>query len=186
MSKSDNQRVIITDEEDRLAKLDSLEFPVSIEIEHHKVHEGDFYTLSDRFSGVLIVTPKAWLIRTPNTSMRFHCKMSLQSTSQAHAGFYENPTLFGSGTALTWYNNDRNSPNVTTMQGFKDPTVSGGQLGTQLQLFDLAAGLDKKVGGQARIPSEWILKQNEDYLLYVTVDANNASVSLDVEGYEVI
>ena len=178
-------RHIIMGTNRKKAAVDSLEYLVDIDVEHHEVHSSNFYTMSDRFSGVQIATPKQWLVRTPNTDMRFHCKMNLQSTSASFAQCYENPFVSNSGTLLTAFNNDRNSLDTTTMQFFKDPVISGVMSGVLLQSFDLAAGLDKKIGGQARRNTELILKQNEDYLVRVVAGTNKTSISFVVEGYEV-
>lgn len=174
-------RVIITDGT-YTAEVDSLGYLVAIEIEHHKVHEGIFYTVSDYDNNVQVVTPKYWLIRTP-ANVNFHTKINIESDTGCLLEFFENPTINVDGVALPAYNNDRNSANVSSLDYFRDPTV--GADGTRIQVARVGAGREKKLGGVARIAAEWILQPNQEYLVKVTVDANGADVTMNAEGYEV-
>ena len=174
-------RVIITDGT-YTAEVDSLGYLVAIEVEHHKVHEGDFYTASDYDNNVLVAAPKYWLIRTP-ANLRFHTKINIESDTGCLLEFFENPTINVNGVVLTAFNNDRNSAKTSIVQFYGDPTV--GADGTRIQVARVGAGREKKLGGVARLAAEWILKENEEYLVKVTVDANGANVTMNAEGYEI-
>lgn len=182
MPEASSGRIIITDGTYD-AEVDPLGYLAQIAIEHHKVHEGVFYTVSDYDNNVLIASPKYWLIRTPNTAVRFHTKINLETDTGSLLEFFENPTLTDDGAALTAYNNDRNSPNTSSLEFYSDPTVTND--GTRLVSARVGAGREKKLGGVARPQAEFILKQNEEYLVKLTVDANGADVTINIEGYEV-
>jgi len=169
-----------------VATVDPLGYLAPIEIEHHQVHDEQFYTMSDYAVNVQAAAPKEWFVRTPNTVRRFHCKISVEVDGGSLLEFFENPVISGGdeGTLLPFYNNDRNSLATATVSGYKDPTVGNSGV-TRLQVSRVAPSVGKKVGGVARIGSEWILKQNTDYLLRVTVDANGTEVTTSWEGYEV-
>jgi len=164
------------------AKIDSLGYLVDIPVEHYKVHEGEFFICSDYDDNVDIATPKKWLMTTPNSTTRFHIKVNVECDTGSLLELYENPTISTTGTALTAYNADRNSTTTTTMTFYKDATTSAS--GTRLQVARVGAGRDRRLGGVARERAEWILKQDEDYLIVVTVDSDNAEVTINIEGYE--
>lgn len=165
------------------AGVDFLGYLVAIEIEHHKVHEEVFYFVSDIDTDVDTAPPKYWHIKTPDSSIRFHVKVNIETDTGGLVELFENPTTTDDGVALTPYNADRNSSNVSSVEFYRDPTV--GADGTRLQVARIGAGRDKKLGGVARPGSEWILKQNEQYLIKITPDADNAEVTINIEGYEV-
>lgn len=165
------------------AEVDVLGYLVAIEIEHHKVHEGKFYTVSDYDSSVDTASPKYWHIITPDSSARAHIKIQVATDTGGLIEFYENPTTTNNGGALTAFNNDRNSGNSTTFNFYKDPTISSD--GTLIEVSRIGAGREKKIGGMARQPSEIILKQNEQYLIKATPDSNGASVTINIGFYEV-
>lgn len=178
----DGQKIIITDGVTDVV-VDPLGYIVTVEIEHYKVHIGDFYTVSDYDNNVLVAAPKYWLVRTPNTALRFHTKINVETDTGTLLEFFENPTITLDGVALTAFNNERNSAKTCSLNFFRDPTV--GADGTRIQVARVAPGREKKIGGTARSAAEWILKQNEEYLVKATVDANGAEVTINIEGYEV-
>lgn len=154
----------------------------SIPRDHDKVHTEQFFTLSDFDPDVDVGSPKYWHVATPDSDIRFHVKINLESDTGGLLEFFENPTTGSRGTELTCFNNDRNSSNACSILFYKDPTVSAD--GTRLQVARIGAGRDKKLGGVAKSDSEWILKKNEQYLIKVTPDANDAEVTITFEGYE--
>lgn len=165
------------------AAVDILGYLIMVEVEHSKVHFGVFYTVSDFDNNVLIAAPKYWLIRTPDSVLRFHTKINIESDTGALLEFFENPTINVDGVALPSFNNDRNSANVSALNFFRDPAI--GADGLRIQVARVGAGREKKIGGTARLAAEWILAQNQEYLVKITVDANGAEVTANIEGYEV-
>ena len=156
---------------------------VNIPIEHHEVHDGKYFTVTDYDNDVDTAAPKYWRITAPNTTTRIHCTIVIYVSAAGLVQFYENPTISGAGTALTAYNNDRNSTNAATATTFKDTTTSGD--GTLLEQAYLGTSNNRtKVGGDARQATEFILKQNEDYVVKFTPAANDAQAVVAIEWYE--
>ena len=165
--------------------LDSVEPVVAtIEMEHHEVHEGNFYTAivydADVDSGEALA--KEVLLTTPNTAKRIHIKIQVTGTGTGFIQLTENPSV-SAGTAVTLYNNDRNSGNSSTLVVKYDPTVTAD--GTIIYQDWIPAEIKGKIGGVVRPGAEWILKQNEDYLIRVVSDADNNKISIVMEFYEV-
>jgi len=154
-----------------------------LELEHFEVHEGDFYTVGNFDSSVDNATPKLFSITTPDTSRRFHIKFNVITNAAAQVAFEENPTIGTVGTTLTAYNNNRNSSNQSSLTVCADPT--GVVAGTTLD-FHLIGTYNQKsrFGGSSRRYGEWILKQNEDYLIKVIPDVDGSSIALQAEWYE--
>ena len=97
--------------------------------------------------------------------------------------FAENPTINVAGTALTVFNNDRNSASVSTLTAKYDTTLTAE--GTLLSTIIIGTSNPKtQIGGNARMSAEWILKANEDYALAFTADNNSTIVSMVAEFYE--
>lgn len=170
---------------DRVLELDPVEPAVpTIEFEHHMVHEEKAFTayVYDADVDAGEAAAKEVLITTPNTSARIHVKIQVTTTGAALFQLTENPTVEG-GTPVTAYNNDRNSSETTTLTIKYDPTVTGD--GTIIFQDRNPADVKGKIGGVARTFTEWILKQNEDYLIRVVSDGADNMVSIVIEFYEV-
>ncbi len=176
-------KMAIVDENGNVAKVDSLGYLVAIEIEHHRVHEGNFYTVTDYDADVDNASPKYWHIIVPNTAVRVHIKIAIAVDAPGLIQVYENPTTTDNGTVIIAYNNDRNSANSATCAHYYDPTVSND--GTLLEAFRIGAGGKQKIGGDARQFAELILKQNEQYLIKFTPDGDNAEVTFNSQFYEI-
>jgi len=154
-----------------------------IEVEHHEVHEGNFYTVADNDTDVDILVPKYWHLIAPNTTTRIHLKFAGNADTSGLWEFYENPTTTNDGTGLNELNNDRNSTNTSTLQTFRDPVV--GADGTLIwNMRQGATAPPTKSSGTARNGAEWILKQNEQYLIKYTPDSDNAEATIAIEYYE--
>lgn len=159
---------------------------IIIDLAHHKVHEGQHFTFTDYDADVDsgLANRKVWQITAPNSAKRFHTILSFFTSNAGLFEFNENPTLNVEGTALTAYNNDRNSASVTTLVMKYDTTLLAD--GTSLTIVQIGANTPKtQVGGVGRSSIEWILKANEDYAIIFQADNDNTVVSIVVEFYEV-
>ena len=157
---------------------------VTIDQEHHQVHVGKFFTVSDNDTDIDTGAPKYWRITTPNTAIRVHCVITVNVIAEALMEFFENPTITGAGTGLTAFNNDRNSATAATATTFFDTTVSND--GTKILSVRVGGNNPSgRVGGTGRTEAEFILKQNEDYIIKITPDADNDKGSIIIEWYEV-
>lgn len=158
---------------------------VVMNLEHHKIHAGVHYTVSDYDSDVDNAGPKYWHIKTPNTAVRFHLVFCVTTSGPALVEFFENPTTSADGTGLTAYNNDRTSDNTSTLSVYYDPTVSpdGTRIGVSFIGSEGAAPVGS-AGGMLERCHEMIPKQNEQYLVKVTVSNDNTKVAFTLNWYE--
>jgi hypothetical protein len=161
--------------------IDSL---VSTDVFHHRVHEGKYWTVTDYDGNVQAAAPKYWHLKAPDTAIRCHTVMAIAVNDETLIELYEAPTLTGNGTALTAYNNDRNSATAATCLFYNDPTVTAP--GTKLQNDLIGTNNPKtRIGGNVRQVTEIILKQNTSYIIKNTVTNNGTRVSFNLELYEV-
>lgn len=158
---------------------------VIISFSHHEIHEGNMYTTSVLDLDVDIAAPKYVMIRAPNTATRIHAIFAVSSSGAALAQLFENPTVTLDGAPLVELNNERNSPNVAEAATFEDPTIAAD--GTQLFAERLGgAGTGQRtLSGSVYTREEWVLLQAEDYIVKITVDADNTEVTLSIVWYEV-
>ena len=163
------------------AEIDPLGYLTTIDIEHHKVHEGKHFflkTWQDVGQGNTVY----FMFRTPNTSTRIHARAHIAGEVEFTIGLYENPTLTADGTPVTMLNNDRNSANTPSLLAFSGPTVTDD--GTPLRLTKIGSNRDDTVSPGANY--EIIAKQNEEYLFKITNDANTTGwIDVDFWYYEV-
>jgi len=122
-----------------IAGVDPLGYLIAIEIEHYKVHEGNFYTVSDYDNDVDTASPKYWHIKTHAGDVRVHIRIQVATDTGGLLELFENPTTTGDGTPLTPYNNDRNSGNTSVISFYYDPTVSAD--GTRIEVTRIGGGM---------------------------------------------
>lgn len=158
---------------------------IVIDLAHHKVHQGEHFTFTDYDADVDAGAGarKVWQITTPNSAKRFHTVISFFTSNAGLFEFNENPTLNVEGTALTAYNNDRNSASTTTLVMKYDTTLTAD--GTNLTILQLTANSRTQIGGVGRSDVEWILKANEDYAIIFQADNDDTVVTIVIEFYEV-
>jgi len=154
-----------------------------IDAVHRRIHDGVNFETSDLSTGINIATPKRFLIITPNTTTRAHLIFAVETQPGATVEFFEDATVTANGTALAAINLNRVSANVATVQVFEDPTVTAD--GTLLFIRRSGTGVaGGRVIGDVQHRDEFILKQNANYQLKITVLANNTDVSTDISWYE--
>jgi len=161
---------------------------VTIAFQHHQVHEGNHYTVAVVDTDVDIAGPKYVRITAPDTATRIHFMGVVSASAACLVEFYENPTILAAGNALTEYNNNRNSVNIATATTFEDTTTQAPNNDGTLLFAGRIGGTglaQTRFAGSMADREEWILKQNEDYLAKVTVDADNTEVVIVFTWYEV-
>lgn len=153
-----------------------------IDIQHHEVHAGDMYTVSDYDASVDTAAPKLWRLTTGATEI-IHINLQIDLSAAGLVELYEHPTLTGAGTGLTAYNNNRLSAQTASLAVAYDPSASA--LGTRLFVRTVGSNAPAaRIGGSARPAIEWVLRPNEDYVVRVTPATNGTAVSLVAEFYE--
>lgn len=161
---------------------------VTIAFQHHEIHEGRHYTVAVMDLDVDIAGPKYVRITAPDTSARIHFMGVVSASAAARVEFYEDPTLLAPGAALSRGNNDRNSSNVSGALTFQDTTTQAPNNDGTLLFASRIGGTGipaTRIAGNVADREEWILKQGEDYLIKVTVDADNTEVIIVLTWYEV-
>jgi len=135
-----------------------------------------------------IAGPKYVRITAPDTTVRIHFMGVVSADAAALVELYEDPTILAAGNALTEQNNNRNSANVATATTFEDTTTQAPNNDGTLLFAGRIGGTglaQTRFAGNVADREEWILKQNEDYLVKVTVDADNTEVAIVLTWYEV-
>ena len=161
---------------------------VGIAFQHHEIHEGNHYTIAVVDADVDNAGPKYVRITASDTATRIHLIGIVSASAACLVEFYEDPTILAAGAALTEHNNDRNSINVATATTFEDTTTQAPNNDGTLLFASRIGGTgvaQTRFAGSAADREEWILKQGEDYLVKVTVDADNTEVAIVLTWYEV-
>jgi hypothetical protein len=153
----------------------------TIETEHAQIHKEKGFFYSTNFT-VANTTDKFFVLENPAGNYP-HLRIIGISIEDTPCDFYvyENPTYTG-GTARTVYNLSRSSSNTPDLVVSEDPTVTAN--GTQIEYQYLAGSGGGPVGQGASgistddLPTEWILKPNEDYLIRLY---NNSGGAIDAD-----
>ena len=158
---------------------------VTIDLFHHETHEGNSYTYPFVDTDVDIAAPKYILIRTPDTTEEQHLTVSVGADGIAEAEIFENPTVNVVGAARTPINRNRRSTNTSNILLYEDPTI--GADGVRLAHIDYggAAQGNRRITGEASIRDEFDLDRNEDYIIKITVLADDTHVNITPDWYEV-
>ncbi|MBU0907348.1 MAG: hypothetical protein KKE05_04305 [Nanoarchaeota archaeon] len=170
----------------RIAEFDNVfKIPVSIDISHHEVHEGNAFWVSNNATlgngNINTVS-----IQTPNTSKRLHLLLRIDSSAEALFDVLEDVTSLASGAAITPKNFDRNSGNVSVASSKVGDTIGADAIvptgGTAIWTETLGV---KGIVTSRENASELILKQNSIYLFRITngATANNCTILLSWYEY---
>lgn len=143
---------------------------------HHEIHEGDHYFLKG-WQDVGANATISFLWRVPNNTKWPHARWNLAAEAEATFTMYENPTVAAAGSAVTVWNNNRNSTNTPGVTAFSTPSITA--LGTPIYAAKLGSG--RSIGGADSVGNELVGKQNEDYLF---VMANNDATATRWVAYD--
>jgi len=157
---------------------------VTIDLVHHEVHEGEFYSVSYKTADASPLADNATLCYVITTGAKYVHFFGLGACGgDAEVEFTEAPTITG-GTAMTPYNHQRYSTNTSTVTVVRDPTVN--TAGTVLVNYLMPGGQGPRaVGGTGVDRNEWILKTSTKYMLRITNRSGNTQpASLAMNWYE--
>lgn len=157
----------------------------TIDYVHHAIHDSCHFCVTVYDSDVDIGTPKIVRITTPDTSIRCHLVAYISGDGGFLFEFYENPTLDDAGDALTILNNNRNSVNTATATAFEDTTTQAPNNDGILLEAGYSGGEKKKESGTLGFRDEFILKQDEDYLVKITAESDSTKIIIVLKWYEV-
>jgi len=153
--------------------------PAYIEHTHEEIHEGKHFVTTYaavKNNAETIVL----LLTTPDNTAVAHLLTKLRSSGEANFVLSENPTVSNVGTALTEINRNRNSANTAGVVVTHTPTTS--DAGTVIYTEHQGSGQQR--GADVRGDNEFVLKQNEQYLLTITSEAASNDLSVILDWYE--
>ncbi len=142
--------------------------------EHAKVHDGNAFSVSNRFTSIAAGNTVEILLQNPagNFSHLRNYKF-ISTVAPGDVVLYEGPTFTDAGTGLTEHNLRRSSSNTAGLTVTHSPTVTDN--GTELEA-DLISGERRAGGAATETVEEWLLNTGTDYLLEYT---NNSNATAD-------
>jgi len=150
---------------------------------HHKVHAGEHYVVTT--SATKNAAQKLDLLLTTPATKQMHYVAEYAGSGQITAALYENPTvLLTSFVGLSENNNNRNSANVASMTAGTISSTDVTAAGTQLLIQVMGGGLLGRTGGDVVTRAEFILKQNEQYLVELESGAAGNLITYAAYWYE--
>ena len=157
----------------------------AIEAEHHQVHQGFMFRFCNIFNNIAAGANAEVLIKTGSGSDEYHIKA--EAIAGASAIFYllDGATSTTDGTYIPVNNMNMISANTPNLRAFYAPT---GAIGTAICAYYIAGGTVFKgvIGGDVRMPTEWILNKSSNYLLRASnTSANASTIEIAAEFYEV-
>jgi len=174
-------RQLLTDKDGRIASLDRATWAQNIiSYEHHEIHAGSHFNICDYDVGLGSGVEIEFIVTTPDTTKLAHLTFSIFSSTGARVDIYEGASGITGGNAVIPRNNNRSSTNTSVMTVVKDPSAITSD-GTFAAGYLAGAG---RTAGFANRENEYVLKQNETYLLRITTTASSNNVSWCFEWYE--
>jgi hypothetical protein len=157
---------------------------IALDFVHHEIHEGDHFSACVYDADVDIASPKYVRLTAPDSLVRCHLIWDVSANGEFLIQFYEDPTLNAAGAAVVRHNNDRNSTNTAAVTVFQDTTTQAPNNDGTLLCSAYSGGEKKKSNAEAGSRQEWILEQDQDYILKLTVAADNTEVNFNLAWYE--
>lgn len=157
-----------------------------VDNEHHEIHAGNHFTYTQVDADFDIADAVELLIVTPNTTKWAHMVIHVSAELDTNIKLYEGATHTVLA-AQTVHNNNRNSAtaNTTTINTHNDDGADGTLIfEDQFGISTGGGAAGTFSGGVTRGDIEFVLKQNEKYLLVVTSGSDNSSLSIRLSWYE--
>ncbi len=150
--------------------------------EHHEIHQGHSYTVSDVQS--VSTTTFKWQVTTPDTENFAHMIFQVDGTGEIFLVVTEGSDRTDGG-ALAEINRDRNSTETSDVIVTTTPTAGATDGATTILSIRAGAtgqGAKTVEGGGSRGQNEFILKRNTKYVISVTTFAA-IYVTLELNWY---
>lgn len=165
--------------------------PVQIDYGQHQIHESEAWHYDIYVASLGVGASKNIRLVVPNISVPGdvpvaarmpHFRFAVDAADGIDVFLYEAPTFSANGTQRTPLNLDFNYAGAgAQLQVWEDPTVTA--TGTQKDRSGVLVSAAGKAGGKTSI-DEMILKNNTQYLLRVTSQANPNKALIDMHWYE--
>ena len=158
---------------------------MTVDYEHHEIHGGSAYFVvysalkSD--TGLIEVR-----IQTPNTKTWAHMVIAIDAALAATAQLWKGTTKTDvSGNRITPMNRNHNSSNTSGLTICHTPAGAEGGTAALTQYMGAASTNGRvNTGGGTGNRGEFILQQNQSYLIRVTSRADNNALSIILDWYE--
>lgn len=159
-----------------------------LEYSHHEIHSGSHYFV-DGSATVNTGTNLDFLWVVPDTTAWPHALWEIDAEYEVTMSMYESVVTSADGSAVTIFNNNRNSANTAGVAAYTGPTLNSGALGDGSDggnlVWQKVVGSGKKVGGDAGREHEFIGKQNTKYWFRISnTSGTNSWVNYDFNWYE--
>lgn len=160
-----------------------------INLSHHRIHEGNFFSTHTVSTGLLVANPKLFLLDPPSTApvatdtIEIHLIFIVSANPGVKIEFLEEAVIADNGSAILIINQNRNSTTLPIGNIFENPVVtSEGTL-----LFSQIVGTTT-VGGTGgllrRDEQEFILKIGTHYLLRITPLIDGVDITVHTKWYD--
>jgi hypothetical protein len=184
----------------RKAEFDNkFQVPILQTIGHHKIHEATAFERHISSSNLAVSTLNVAFKTLPGTNLA-HMLFGFSSNDEIFFEIIEGATWTqGSGAALDIFNNNRNAGGNSVVilenknqaaftasnQVIKDVTGISGGTNIDPDRYTYNAGLGAASNAETREAThEWVLKNNETYIVRLTQTDGNCKMSIDLHWYE--
>lgn len=155
----------------------------------NKIKDEEHFFCNDFDNDVSILEPKYMLFQAPDTTERINMMVSISGSFPSNAELFKAPTVTSTGTPLTIFNNDDNSLKTTGLTCFTNPVVTadGQKILTKVIGSDSSGagvGFLNTSGSTEKTDRNFILKQNETYLIKITTEIDECRTSVDLNFYK--
>jgi len=157
----------------------------TIELEHHKVHSGKFYT--GTATGTIVASDyRTYAFRPSSSKMPVHFEGVISTTGPAIISLLESPTISTNTgeTSVTMYNNYRTSSNTIgmTMASCNSSVVTAG---TRLDVVIMGSSGSGpiRIGGESGQRNEFILDSTKTYVIKIDNQNGAATTNFSIGAY---
>lgn len=150
-----------------------------VEYEHHEIHSGSHYFIcgTQALSNGEVVD---FTVVTPDTTEYAHMTFQIEGTGAISVAIHEGAVVNVAGSAVTAYNNNRNSANTTNLTIRTGDTFTG----TGTVIYAVQTGANK-IAGNVERSREIVLDRNNTYIFRITNQTALANqLSYCAEWYE--
>jgi hypothetical protein len=162
-----------------------------VNLNHHRIHEGNFFSTHTISSGLMIANPKRFLFISPSMApppfasdtIKIHLIFVVSTNPGVKLEFFEDTVVSDNGIAIPIINQNRLSPTPPVGQVFQDPIT----IAEETLIFSQIVGSTTEggTGGLVdRDEQEFILKIGTNYLLKITPLVDNTDITTHFKGYD--